>query len=204
MSGKTVLGNVYDKYASANPVARLLLKRFLQEISEMSRRVAPDSLLEVGCGEGFLARHLRTWLPNCRITGIDLTETIIDEAVRADRSLHFSAQSVYRLAFPSESFDLVVGAEVLEHLESPRDALREIFRVTRKYALLSVPREPLWRTLNMARFAYWSDLGNTPGHVQHWTSNEFISLVRSVFEVQAQARPLPWTVVLALKKGDAA
>lgn len=204
MSRATVLGNVYDKYASTNPLARLLFKRFLREISGMSRRASPDSLLEVGCGEGFLTAHLRQWLPNCRITGIDLTETIFDEAVRADRSLRFSAQSIYNLAFPPESFDLVVGAEVLEHLDRPRDALQEIFRVSRRYALLSVPREPIWRIMNLARFAYWSDLGNTPGHLQHWTSNAFVSLVESLFEVQAQARPLPWTVVLALKKDDAA
>ncbi|HUG43568.1 MAG TPA: class I SAM-dependent methyltransferase [Acidobacteriota bacterium] len=204
MSHATVLGNVYDKYASTNPFARLLFKRFLREISGMSRCAAPDSLLEVGCGEGFLAAHLRKWLPNCRITGIDLTETIFDEAVRADRSLRFSAQSIYNLAFPPESFDLVVGAEVLEHLDRPRDALQEIFRVSRRYALLSVPREPIWRIMNLARFAYWSDLGNTPGHLQHWTSNAFVSLVESLFEVQALARPLPWTVVLALKKDDSA
>jgi len=93
-----------------------------------------------------------------------------------------------------------VGAEVLEHLEDPRVALREIQRTAAGYVLLSVPREPVWRAMNLARFAYWRDLGNTPGHLQHWSSGAFVNLVRAFFEILEVRRPLPWTVVLAVKK----
>ena len=52
---------------------------------------------------------------------------------------------------------------------SPEATLAEMARVARRHLLVSVPREPLWRGLNMARGAYLRDLGNTPGHVNHWS-----------------------------------
>ena len=45
------------------------------------------------------------------------------------------------------------------------------------FILLSVPKEPIWRICNMARGKYWKDLGNTPGHIQHWTKKKFCRMV---------------------------
>jgi hypothetical protein len=73
-------------------------------------------------------------------------------------------------------------------------------RVARRHVLLSVPREPLWRVLNVARGAYWRDWGNTPGHVQHWSRDEFVALVSRYFTLTRVVAPFPWTMVLAEKK----
>ena len=59
-----------------------------------------------------------------------------------------------------------------------------------------MPREPIWRLLNLARGKYVAELGNTPGHVQHWSSAAFLRLVRRYFEVLAVRTPLPWTMAL--------
>ena len=54
------------------------------------------------------------------------------------------------------------------------------WRAWRARALLvSVPREPLWRGLNMARGAYMRDLGNTPGHVNHWSKRALRGAARA-------------------------
>ncbi len=54
----------------------------------------------------------------------------------------------------------------------------EMARVARGgHLLVSVPREPLWRGLNMARGAYIKDLGNTPGHLNHWSRKAFVELL---------------------------
>ena len=60
-----------------------------------------------------------------------------------------------------------------------------------------MPFEPIWRIGNMARGRYLRDLGNTPGHVNHWTNRGFTTLVGTHFEVVDRATPLPWTMVLA-------
>jgi ubiquinone/menaquinone biosynthesis C-methylase UbiE len=104
--------------------------------------------------------------------------------------------SAYELPFEDASFDLVVCCEVLEHLEHPGRGLAEAVRVAKKAVLVSTPREPLWRVLNVARGRYLRDLGNTPGHVQHFGRRSLVRLVESRLRVVETRTPVPWTVVL--------
>jgi len=69
-------------------------------------------------------------------------------------------------------------------------------RVARGFLLVSVPHEPLWRALNLARGAYVRQLGNTPGHLNHWTRGSFVSLLRNYGEVVQIRSPFPWTMLL--------
>ena len=69
-------------------------------------------------------------------------------------------------------------------------------RVTVRHLLVSVPREPLWRALNVARGAYVRDLGNTPGHVNHWSKRSFIWMLERHGEVVESCSPFPWTMLL--------
>jgi hypothetical protein len=62
--------------------------------------------------------------------------------------------------------------------------------------ILSVPREPLWRLLNIARGHYMCSFGNTPGHLQHWSASRFRSLVGRHAEIVESRTPLPWTMLL--------
>ena len=111
--------------------------------------------------------------------------------------LTINVGSVYDLQYEADSFDLVVCMEVLEHLERPEAALEELCRVSRRWLLLSVPREPLWRCLNMARLKYLSELGNTPAHIQHWGSRAFREFVSQRAQLECVRTPIPWTQVLA-------
>ena len=94
-------------------------------------------------------------------------------------------------------YDLVLAIEVLEHVPEPERALREIARVCRGQVVLSVPREPIWRIGNMARGRYLRQLGDTPGHVNHWSAGSFRRLVARHFDVEQVRRPLPWTMIRA-------
>ena len=58
------------------------------------------------------------------------------------------------------------------------------------------PREPLWRVLNLIRGRYPRDLGNTPGHLQHWSTPAFLALLQEHVEVIELCTPLPWTMAL--------
>jgi hypothetical protein len=50
--------------------------------------------------------------------------------------------------------------------------------------------------LNLARGHYWRDLGNTPGHLQHWSTLAFLDLLQDHLEVLELRTPLPWTMAL--------
>lgn len=192
-----VVGNTYDKYGTRNPVARWLMKGFLDAVSAAFDAVAPTEVLEVGCGEGKLATALlrSTARRPARFVATDLNLDRVASDV--DPAIDFREASVYQLPFADDELDLVVCCEVLEHLEDPPRALREIRRVARRAVLLSTPREPLWRAMNVARGKYLRDLGNTPGHIQHFSRRDLLELVGRELRIEHVATPIPWTVVRA-------
>ncbi len=111
--------------------------------------------------------------------------------------LPITRESIYHFEREPHSVDLIFVLEVLEHLEDPDAALAELQRVTARHVILSVPREPIWRILNMARGSYLCDFGNTPGHLNHWSTRSFVATVNRYFVVRAVRTPLPWTIVHA-------
>ncbi len=113
-----------------------------------------------------------------------------------DERLRFREADIYKLPFEDATFDLVICCEVLEHLEFSDRGLLEICRVSRRAVLVSTPREPLWRCLNLLRGKYWRDLGNTPGHVQHFSKSDLLRLLAPSLDIHEIRTPLPWTVVL--------
>jgi 2-polyprenyl-3-methyl-5-hydroxy-6-metoxy-1,4-benzoquinol methylase len=199
-----VTGNTYDKYGSTNPVVRRLMAGFERSLDELFELAAPSSLLDVGCGEGVLVHRWAQRVGGGRVVGIDLEEESIQagweqrqapnleyrvmEAGRADR--------VEDLPFAVNEFDLASAIEVLEHVPDPEHTVSEMARCAERHLLVSVPREPLWRMLNMARGAYWSALGNTPGHLNHWSRRSFVQLLSRHGEVVEVRSPFPWTMLL--------
>ena len=81
-------------------------------------------------------------------------------------------------------------------MPDPEATVAEMARVAARHLLVSVPREPLWRGLNMARGAYWRSLGNTPGHVNHWSKRSFVELMSRHGQVEEARSPFPWTMLL--------
>jgi SAM-dependent methyltransferase len=198
-------GNTFDKYGSTNPVVRRLMAGFQRTLDELFAQAAPRSVLDVGCGEGVLTAQWARALegdppdrPHGRVVGIDLE----DPKLRAHWSslsqanLELMAMPVEKLDFADAEFDLVAATEVLEHVADPEAALTEMARVAERWLLVSVPHEPLWRALNVARGAYLRDLGNTPGHLNHWTRGAFIKLLSRHGEVVQTRSPFPWTMLL--------
>ena len=191
-------GNTYDKYGSTNPVVRRLMDGFERALDELIERAQPGSILDIGCGEGVLTERWASQLPTARVVGIDLPDPTLERewAARARPNLEFRALRAERLPFEPDEFDLVAAIEALEHIPQPEGVLAEMARVARDHLLASVPREPLWRALNLARGGYLRDFGNTPGHVNHWSKRGFTRLLATKGELAAVRAPLPWTMVL--------
>jgi SAM-dependent methyltransferase len=191
-------GNTFDKYGSKNPVVRRLMAGFHRDLDALWERAAPESVLDVGCGEGVLTEQWATRLGEGRVVGVDLD----DPKLRAEwerrrrANLEFRAEDATSLSFGDDEFDAATAIEVLEHVPDPEATLSEMVRVARRRLIVSVPREPLWRALNMARGAYWRSLGNTPGHLNHWSKRSFVALLSHHGEVVEARSPFPWTMLL--------
>jgi 2-polyprenyl-3-methyl-5-hydroxy-6-metoxy-1,4-benzoquinol methylase len=193
-----VTGNTFDKYGSTNPVVRRLMDGFERALQELFERAAPSSLLDVGCGEGVLVERWARQLKGGRVVGIDLEEESIQAgwAERQAPNLEYRVMEAENLPFAANEFDLAAAIEVLEHVPDPEHTLSEMARCAERHLLVSVPREPLWRMLNMARGAYLSQLGNTPGHLNHWSRRSFVRLLSRYGEVAEVRSPFPWTMLL--------
>jgi SAM-dependent methyltransferase len=191
-----VAGNTYDKYASKNPIERRMMEGFFTALDRMLDGLDPSVVVEIGAGEGRITERLVERFPAATVVGLDLPDTdLLEEWDEIDVPMFFGDAT--RMPFRDDSIDLVVGLEVLEHVPNPERAIADIARVCRGTAILSVPREPIWRAGNMARGRYLKDWGNTPGHVNHWSSKSFERFVGEQLEVTATAHPLPWTMLRA-------
>jgi 2-polyprenyl-3-methyl-5-hydroxy-6-metoxy-1,4-benzoquinol methylase len=193
-----VVGNAYDKYGSSNIIVKWMMKGFTFALADFVAKAAPQTIHEIGCGEGY---WILQWIKQgITARGCDFSPLVIgianENALRAGISpLPFELRSIYDLTTPQDSADLIVCCEVLEHLERPDLGLLALQRVVSQYLIISVPQEPLWRTLNLLRGKYLTAGGNTPGHIQHWSQKEIVQLVSTYFHIIEVKSPLPWTIL---------
>jgi ubiquinone/menaquinone biosynthesis C-methylase UbiE len=194
------VGNAYDKYASRNPLAALLTRRFLDTLDALLDESLvggmPASLLDVGCGEGVLARRWARRWRTLEILAVDRVPLSAEWDRREEPNLRFGVADACSLPFADGQFDVVCGIELLEQVPAADAALAELVRVARRAVLVSVPREPLWRVLNVLRGAYVDWLGNPPGHVNHYSRGAFVRLAGGHGRILEVRTPLPWTIVL--------
>jgi 2-polyprenyl-3-methyl-5-hydroxy-6-metoxy-1,4-benzoquinol methylase len=171
---------------------------FLGSLEQLVDRTGAQVAHEIGCGEGELA--IRLARRGLEVRGSDASADVIAEARRragaAGFELDFKAAPVEGLEPADDAAELVVCCEVMEHLDDPQAALDTVARRASPWAIISVPREPLWRFLNLARLKYVSDLGNTPGHLHHWSRPGFARFLGRRLEVVELHAPLPWTMAL--------
>jgi len=191
-------GNTYDKYGSSNSVVRRLMAGFESALDELWEQASPESALDVGCGEGVLTERFAKRLGTGRVAGVDLEDPKLraEWDSRSRPNVEFRSYDGGELPFRRNDFDIACAIEVLEHVPDPERTLAEMVRVARGHVLVSVPREPLWRALNMVRGSYVRQWGNTPGHVNHWSKPAFMDFVNRHGRIAAVRSPFPWTMVL--------
>jgi SAM-dependent methyltransferase len=196
--GGILIGNQLDKSQLRNPIARRMVAGFDAALFALlaAGQPAPLTVHEVGCGEGRLSRQLRDRM-GVPIRASDFSRDLVAEnQARLEPGIEYFVRSIYDLEPAADGADLIVCCEVLEHVERPAEALAALRRLGSPAYIISVPREPLWRVLNFVRGKYVTALGNTPGHLNHWSRGGFIDfLSRGGFQVEQCVQPLPWTMV---------
>lgn len=200
-------GNFEDKYNAKNPISKLLMNGFMSSFHTLLAAVPTrKSVIEIGAGEGHLTEILATNFPKATVIACDLSERQ-NEMARKNLKKYGSRINVQKedaenLTLKDGQVDFVICCEVLEHVEKPEQAASEINRVLSNggYALVSVPWEPIWRVLNLVRFHYVRDLGNTPGHLNHFSRRSFVKLLEDAgLTLVKTHHPFPWSMALFVK-----
>ena len=131
-------------------------------------RLAEDSsVLDVGCAKGFMLHDFKELMPKLTIAGIDISEYAIEHAIETVKPF-LRVGNAKELPYPDNSFDLVISINTVHNLalEECKQALREIQRVTRAYAFITVDA---WRTdEERERMMKWNLTALTYMHVDDW------------------------------------
>lgn len=201
LSGLNETDNI-KKYVSKNPLIKYSVDTFIAtfiDLVEICDKGNMKRVLDAGIGEGALDHILSEKFKNLEIIGLDISlenlnmakQITIASLIRGD---------INNFPFKQNSMDLVVSLEVLEHMAEPESAMLEIKRVSREFAIFSVPNDRIFRLGNILRGKNLADFGNGPGHVQHFSKNTFIELIQKHFKIIAITKPANlWIMCLVTK-----
>lgn len=197
---KAPLPTNFVKHTSKNPIQKHLINNFYSSLISLAKALRSDSILDVGCGEGFTMDKLSKNQIGEKIEGIEYSKDAIAFGKKLFPNLIFKEGSIYKLPYKDSSFDLVICTEVLEHLEEPTKALKEILRISKKYLIISVPNEPLFMLSNFLRGKNFSRLGNDEGHINHWSPSSLRKyLTQNKVKIKKIILPFPWILILGEK-----
>lgn len=188
-----------QKHENPNPVQRALIGRFYRELAGVVHRIGPRDILDVGCGEGYTFKALRSAGISCSMHGVDLSDEAIELARERVADATFEVGDALRIAESDRTYDLVLMTEVLEHLPDPGRMLPVLERVAERYVVASVPWEPFFRWLNFLRGKHLLALGNDPEHVNRWNRRAFLDFMARRFVVRQAPMVFPWTLVAVEK-----
>ena len=120
-----------------HPVVKYFSQQRINFIEEKIDLSAIESLLDMGCGNGFSTFYLAKRVPGY-VVGGDYSQKMLLYHPMKGRVINLDA---YHLPFKDNQFDLVNIWEVLHHLENPASVLNEIRRVTKKYVVIFEPNK---------------------------------------------------------------
>ena len=193
-----------QKHESKNPIQRALVDHFKSQVVRMVRELQPKTILEVGCGEGYVLHALAEADLDVDLHGVDISAPAIEDArARLGDRAKLEVRDARELAEHGERFDMVLMLEVLEHIERPHEILPILEQLADKHLILSVPWEPFFRGLNFVRGKHVMAFGNDPEHINHWGRRSFLQFIGRHFDVVETPLVFPWTMALATVRNGA-
>ena len=176
----------------------MLVNHFIKTLVAKANSLGVNSLLDVGCGEGFILERIISsgFDPDC-VCGVDISKMAINFAHKRLKEVDFKISDARSLVCKSNSYDLVLCNEVLEHTEEFEKIIKELLRVSKQYVLISVPWEPLFSYCNLFFGKNATKLGRDTEHVNFWSKKSLAHLVATFnIEVVFHKIVFPWQLLL--------
>ncbi len=172
----------YDDFYNTNDVTWRMLgaKYKAQNIIEVCKSIAPKKILEVGAGDGSILHYLNEWNFGNELYALEIAQSGVDKIKERNLGRVKEVQTFdgYQIPYPDDSFDLIILAHVLEHVEHERILLRELKRVA-KYIVIEVPKDYRFGVDN--RMKHFLDYGHinmyTPTSLRFLLKSEGLALV---------------------------
>jgi 2-polyprenyl-3-methyl-5-hydroxy-6-metoxy-1,4-benzoquinol methylase len=178
-------GNHFDKYSSKNIFVKLIMKNFTLCLLDLINTFDNKNFFDLGCGDGHWMNYFSQ--KGFFVRGGDHSDKqlkIIKEKYNFDGYkidlYNSSFVNEMNKILTNEKINNILFSEVLEHLENPDQILHIISKLNFKNLVITVPNEPLWRLLNLMRGKYLRQLGNTPGHINHFSKTSLERLLNKI------------------------
>lgn len=191
-----------QKHLNPNPIQRTLLDKFHHKVAALIQRTGADCMLDAGCGEGFVLKHLQETpqTPAVMFGGDFSSDALLWGRSHMEHKVPLTQFDLHHLPFPANSFPLVICLEVLEHLPDSRVGLRELARVSSDYIVVSVPHEPFFRGANFLRGKHIRAFGNDPEHFHNYSGRSFRQMAGGVVDIVWHGYAFPWQIALCRKR----
>ncbi|UII33385.1 methyltransferase domain-containing protein [Fulvivirga ulvae] len=153
-----------DKIASDNPIHQRLLKAYY-----LAEDFVKGDLLEIGCGEGRGISLLKD--KSTSYTAIDKIASVLEALKEKYNDVTFIQDNIPPFGkVESNSYDVIISFQVIEHIKKDRQFLEEIYRVLKPggKALLTTPNIKMTLTRN-------------PWHIREYTADQLESLAKEIF-----------------------
>jgi len=169
------------------------VKKILREYVKSDRN---KKILDLGCGDGPNLRWLANFSKDLCGTDYNFLRLVRAEKNMAKEGIHvkFFLTDIMSLPFEENSFDIVFFNHVIEHINDDLQALRNIYKITKKGGLVIIgtPNEGalFWK------FAYWIEprVKRQTDHVNFYTAKSFSKLVKKAGFVVKHVEHIGWGI----------
>jgi SAM-dependent methyltransferase len=156
------------------------VRRLLEKLDTTQDRLAGKTLVDLGCGDGVWSVLIREQF-RCQLIGVDYNRLRLDRYATHVPGALTRLGSCYEIPLADDATDIVLFNQVLEHLEQPADALREIRRILRPrgHLIISVPNEGTWLKQRVQYRFIQPEALKTSDHLQFFTGASLSDLLVS-------------------------
>ena len=192
-------GDMSDKYYRFS--TRWITGLFIRNIIDQLHKYSPESILDAGCGTGYIANEIKKSF-NGTIISFDLDKNRLSIANK-----YFGLETIIAdincLPFKDNVFDIALAIEIIEHLPNNKNAFAELRRVVKSAVIITVPNDPYFMIANFLRGKNLKTFGNPRDHICHFNKNLLklaLSPHFSLIEIKNNA--IFWlTAVVSVKSG---
>lgn len=142
-------------------------KSVIKRMKEYYNLKEDASILDIGCGKGFMLYDFKEIMPNCKIAGVDVSSYAIENATPSVKPF-LKIANAEKLPYPDKTFDLVISINSVHNLPLDRlkESLREIERVSKRNSYITIDA---WRNeIERENLFKWVLTAETMMHVEDW------------------------------------
>lgn len=198
----------YQRGIEKNILQRIWHKNKLKYVvwAIRSQNKDPRNILDVGCASGWFLSELKEEFKKADAFGIDVYGKAIDYGKKKYKNVSLRKADAHKIPFQSNTFDIIVCCEVLEHVENPDQVIKEMKRVLGRNGVLVVEIDTgnwlfklVWYFWTNLRKGVWRD-----AHIYLFNIEKLQKLFRSNgFKIKTTSFfNLSMAVVFTLKKNN--